>query len=102
VEYLTRLIEKVMSNKTWATTFGLIALVAPLYFLKTLYVVWFGPYEVFVGFQSEQWTWLVLSLVDFVGFLTTLPAREKGRVIQIVMALWAIEMLLVFVATLVR
>ena len=99
---ITAWVERVMANRTGATILGLVAVIAPLYFLKTLYVVWFGPMDVFVGFQSERSTWFVLATVDAVAFLTTLPAREKGRIIQIVMGLWTIEMSLVFLATIVR
>ena len=102
MERIVFTMERVMTNKTCEIVLGLIALTAPLYFMKTLYVVWFGPLEVFFGFKSERWTWLVLTLVDFVGLLTLLPSRKKGRVMQIVMTLWVIEMLLVFVATFVR
>ena len=98
VEY----VEKVLENKIANIIVGIISLIAPLYFLSTLYEVWFGSHEVFRGFYIERWTWLVLSIVDGVGFLTTLPAREKGRIIQVVMAMWTIEMFLVYMATLVR
>jgi len=99
---ITAVMERVMANKTGAILLGLVSIIAPLYFLKTLYVVWFGPTEIFVGFQSERSTWFILATVDAVAFLTTLPAREKGRIIQIVMGLWTIEMSLIFLATVVR
>jgi len=102
MERLTIFAENIMANKTYATFLGLVAVVAPLYFLKTIYAVWFGPMDVFVGFESEKSTWLVLAIVDGVGFIATLPAREKGRVIQVVMGLWTVEMFLVYLATIVR
>jgi hypothetical protein len=102
VEKITVFIERVMANKTYEMLIGLVALIAPLYFLKTVYVVWFGPDEVFVGFESESSTWLVLAIVDVVGFLASLPSRRKGRVIQIVMALWSINLFLVYLATIIR
>lgn len=102
MEKLVVLMERLLSNRTYAIILGLIAIVAPVYFLKTLFNVWFGPVEVLVGFKSEKWTWLVIAAVNTVGFLTTLPAREKGRVIQIVIGLWSIEMSLVFLATIIR
>ncbi|HBP01431.1 MAG: hypothetical protein UY41_C0009G0018 [Candidatus Moranbacteria bacterium GW2011_GWE1_49_15] len=102
IEGPTIWVEKIMSNETNVKIFGFIAILAPVYFLKTLYSVWFGPLEVFIGFQSEKSTWLVLTIVDAVGFLTTLPSREKGRVIQMVTCLWTIEIFLVWVATIVR
>ncbi|HAV11376.1 MAG TPA: hypothetical protein DCX32_02425 [Candidatus Moranbacteria bacterium] len=101
-EKVVALMEKTMENETYARIFGLIAILAPIYFLKTVHTVWFGPMEVFIGFQSERSTWLVLTIVDAVGFLTTLPARKKGRIIQIVTALWTIEIFLVWIATVVR
>ena len=102
MEFLTVFMERLMKNKTALTVLGIISMIAPLYFLKTLYNVYFGPMEDFVGYQSEQYTWLVMAVVDTVGFLTVLPAREKGRIMQIVMASWSIEMYLLFIATLVR
>ena len=102
MEKIIIFVERIMANKTYETILVLIAVMAPLDFLKILYAVWFGPMEVFVGFESEKTTWLVLAIIDAVGFITTLPARKKGRVIQIVMGLWVIEMFLVYLATILR
>ena len=102
MERIIVFVERIMANKTYETIIGLLAIISPLYFLKTLYVVWFGPMKVFVGFESEKSTWLVLAIVDTIGFITTLPARKKGRVIQIVMGLWSAEMFLFYLATIVR
>ena len=102
MEKITVFIERIMANKTYEMILGLVAIIAPLYFLKTVYVVWFGSAEVFVGFESEKSTWLVLAIVDAVGFFVTLPSREKGRVIRVVMAFWTIDLILVYLATIVR
>lgn len=58
--------------------------------------------DIFVGFKSESSTWLVLTIVDGVGFMTSLPSRKKGRIMQILMGMWTIEIGLVYLATLVR
>jgi len=102
VEKITILIERITENKIGKATFGIIAIVAPLYFLKTLYAVWFGPMEVFIGFQSESYTWIILSAANFSGFLTVVPARKKGRIMQIITALWTIELFMVYIATFIR
>ncbi|MFC1645251.1 hypothetical protein ACFL08_04460 [Patescibacteria group bacterium] len=57
LEKITVFMEKAMENKTRATVLGLVVAIAPLYFLKTLYVICFGPYDIFVGFQAERMTW---------------------------------------------
>ncbi len=102
MERFTVWVEKIMATRRGEFILGFIAMAAPLYFLKTLYAVWFGPTEVFVGFQSERWTWLVLGLVDMVAYITTLPSRRKGLVMRIIVGMWTVEMFLVFLATLVR
>jgi len=102
MEWLTLKVEAFVSSKKREMIIGMIAAIGPLYFFKTLYAVWFGTYEVFVGFESEKNTFLVLAFVDFIGFLSTLPSREKGRVMQWVMGLWTVEMFLLYVATIVR
>lgn len=102
MERFTVFVEKIMANKIYETILGFVAMIAPLYFLKTLYAVWFGAPEVFVGFEAEKSTWLVLAIVNAVGFITTLPSRKKGRVIRIVVGMWVVEMFLVYLATIVR
>lgn len=102
MERLTVLMEKIMANRTNEIILGIIALIAPVYFFKTIWAVWFGPIENFIGFKAEKNTWLIMTIVDSVGFLTTLPSRKKGRVVQIVMFLWAVDLLLVYLATLIR
>lgn len=102
METITVFMEKVMANNKYATMFGIVALVGPIFFIKTLYAVWFGSPEILVGFKSENATWFILSVVDLVAFFTTLPARKKGRVMQVLMGLWTIEMSLVFLATIIR
>ena len=102
MERIIVLIEKIVGNKIGEVIIGIIAIASPLYFLKTLYAVWFGPAELIAGFKSESFTWLVLTIANFSGFLAVVPARKKGRVMQIVTAAWTIEMSLVFIASLVR
>ena len=102
MEKITVFMERVMTKKFWLVVLGLIAIIAPLYFLKTLYEVWFGSYDVFLGFKLERTTFLVMAIVDTVGFLTTLPARKNGRIIQVVMGLWSIEMYLLYIGTFIR
>jgi len=93
-ENLTVFMEKVLANKKGSYLIGLITLIAPLYFFKTLYAVWFGPIEILNGFKSQNSTWLVFVVINFITFLTTLPAREKGRINQIITACWVVEMII--------
>jgi hypothetical protein len=102
IESVTVFIERLLLKRSWEIAFGLIALIAPLYFIKTLWSIWFGPMEIFVGYKAEKITWLVMVVVDAVGFLSTLPAREKGRIMQVVMFLWTVDLFFVLLATLVR
>lgn len=101
-ENLTALMERIMRHNRAPLILGVVVIIAPVYFLKTVYTIWFGPLEVFVGFQSERISWIVLTIVDAAGFLSLLPARENGRIMQVVMFLWTIEMFLVVLATFVR
>ena len=102
METLIQFAERIMADSLYAMILGLVAAIAPLYFLKTVYAVWFGTYEVFIGFKSQRSTWLVLGLIDGVALFTLLPARESGLVMQIVMIMWMIEMFLIYAATFVR
>lgn len=102
MEKLVVFAEKIMANKKWEKILGLISLLSPIYFLKTLYAVWFGPLDVFIGFQSERSTWLVLATVNAVGLFTLLPTRRNGRIMQIVMLMWVTEMTLLYLATIIR
>lgn len=79
--------------------FLFISIIAPAYFLKTVWDVWFGPPEVLVGFKHEQSVFVVLVVSDAAAFLTTLPSRKKGLIMQIVMFMWTVEMLLISIAT---
>ena len=99
MERLTVFIEHSMQNKyvLWLITF--ISIVAPVYFLRTVWDVWFGPPEVLLGFQTQRYVLLVLVISDSVAFLTTLPARKKGRIMQLIMFAWAVEMALLTIAT---
>jgi len=102
VERIINIVERAQSTKKGMIVFMIIAAIGPIYFLNTVYAVWFGPEEVLYGFKSERDTFLILAIVNGVTFLTTLPAREKGRVIQVTMAAWVVEMSLVFLATVIR
>lgn len=102
MEWITVLMERLLADKRREAVVGVIAIIAPLYFTKTLFVVCFGPLDVFVGFETEKFTWLIMAVIDFIGFLATLPSRKKGRVIQWVMGLWAFEMFSLFFITLIR
>lgn len=79
METITIFAEKIMSNKYGSFILGAIAVIAPLYFLKTVFNVWFGPPEILIGFKSEQSTWAVLTVVDAVALFTTLPSRKKRQ-----------------------
>ena len=102
IEKVTVFMEEKMRYERTVLVIGIISIIAPVYFFKTVYVIWFGPMDVFIGFQSERWTWVLLTIVDIVGFLSVLPARKNGRVIQVVMLLWILGMSLVSLATFVR
>ena len=101
-ENLTVFMEGIMKHKMATLVLGVIVVAAPVYFLKTVYIIWFGPTEVFVGFQSERMSWIVLTIVDAAGFLSMLPSRKSGRIMQVVMFLWPVEMFLVVLATFIR
>lgn len=102
IERVTVFMEEKMRYERIVLVIGIISIIAPIYFFKTAYVIWFGPMDVFIGFQSERWTWVLLTIVDIVGFLSLLPARRNARVMQVVMLLWILGMSLVSLATFVR
>jgi len=101
-EKLTVLSEKTMGNKKLTLLVAIISLVSPIFFIKTVYAVWFGSAEVLVGFKAEQATWIVMLFVNIVTLFSVLAGRKNNRIIQIVMLLWTINVFLLLLATIVR
>jgi len=101
-EKLTVLSEKTMGNKKLTQLVAIISLVSPIFFIKTVYAVWFGSAEVLVGFKAEQATWIVMLFVNIVTLFSVLAGRKNNRIIQIVMLLWTINVFLLLLATIVR
>jgi hypothetical protein len=61
--------------------------------------VWYGPPEVLAGFKTQKNVFVVLVISDAITFLSTLPSRNKGRIMQFIMFAWTLEMSMVSVAT---
>jgi len=101
-EKITVLSEKTMSNKKLVTLVGIISLISPVFFIKTIFTVWFGSPEILVGFKSEQMTWIVMLFVNIVTLFSVLAGRKNNRIIQIVMLLWTINVFLLLLATIVK
>ncbi len=101
LEALTAIVEKVIAKNITRKILTAIALIAPLFFYKTVYNTYFGPPEVLAGFAAERSTWLVITVSDAAALLAALPARKEGRIMQLVMFLWTLAMVLVYIATIV-
>lgn len=97
IEKITVQIEKMMANNICLFVIYMIAIASPLSFLWTLHSVAYGPIENFISFKSQIITWYFLTLANVVSFVTTLPSRKKGRVVQLVMLMWTVEMIMLLI-----
>lgn len=95
-------LERFMKTTMGSALFLIVSLISPIYFMKTVYTVWFSPYDIFIGFKSQWEVWLVLAISNMFALLSLLPGRKSTRIMQVVMGLWVIDMSLIFLATIIR
>lgn len=102
LEKITLLVELIEKKQTGSRILLFFALLAPAAFLNTVYDCWFGSDEFIMEIKTQSYVFLITMLSEFVALLATLPSRHEGKIIRWVMLFWFTEMLLIWLATVVR